>query len=209
MNVKTHHHQIYYFKLDYINFFTSKFVSNKCYSQKAAPQKSWNHFSFFWNPNHAQTLWGNKLVHGSLNSKRFVFFFVIMITHGDSTCSFVDVWGFNFQTINFTCGAKKSKVHLGFLCFGASIDVWGQQFTSFMKFMVVLMCGNINRYWKSFIFLQLCQCLNLFIFLWLYWCPKIFILCGYVDMGKNQHTKRNLAFVTKKKMIINLIISLH
>ncbi len=72
--------------------------------------------------------------------------FVIMLTHGDSTCSFVDAWGFNFQTINFACECKKSKVHLGFLCFGASIDVWGQQFTSFMRFMVVLMCGNINHY---------------------------------------------------------------
>jgi hypothetical protein len=50
MNVKTHHHQIYYFKLDYIIFFTSKFVSNKCYLQKVAQQKSWNPFSFFWNP---------------------------------------------------------------------------------------------------------------------------------------------------------------
>ncbi len=50
MNVKTHHHQMYYFKLEYKNFVTSKFVSNKCYLQKITPQKSWNPFPFFLEP---------------------------------------------------------------------------------------------------------------------------------------------------------------
>ncbi len=35
-----------------IQFYSLKFVSNKCYLQTIAPQKSLNPFSFFWNPNH-------------------------------------------------------------------------------------------------------------------------------------------------------------
>jgi hypothetical protein len=80
-----------------------------------------------------------------------LYFFCNMLTHGDSTCNFVDAWGFNFQTINFACGGKKSKVHLGFLFFGASTDVWGQQFTSFMKFMVCW-CVETSTNIKSLLF---------------------------------------------------------
>ncbi len=51
MNVKIHHYHMNYFKLEYL-IFSLKFISDKFYLQKVTPQKSWNPFSFFWNPNH-------------------------------------------------------------------------------------------------------------------------------------------------------------
>jgi hypothetical protein len=107
-----------------------------------------------------------------------LYFFCNMLTHGDSTCNFVDAWGFNFQTINFACGGKKSKVHLGFLFSGlllmcgannsqASwslwyVDVWKHQLILKVFYFLAVMSMS-----KVFNFLMVMLISKVFCSMWL------------------------------------------
>jgi hypothetical protein len=72
-----------------------------------------------------------------LNSRRLCVFFVVLLMHEDLSC-----WSsFKYFVVMWMCGSQKLEVTWVFL---DSIDAWRQQFTSFMAFVVVLICGGFQ-----------------------------------------------------------------
>jgi hypothetical protein len=50
-----------------------------------------------------------------------------------------------------------------FLVFCGCVDMWGRQFTSFMIFVIVVMCEATTNNLFIFLMVILCQCMKLFV----------------------------------------------
>jgi len=101
------------------------------------------------------------LTYGGLTFKIFLFG-VILSLHSQKpfkrSLAFFNSWGFDLLKL--------------FLVFCGYVNMWGQQFTSFMIFVIVVMCGATTNNFFVFLKVILCQCM------------KLFVLCGCVDWGK-------------------------